>query len=101
MGKLQILPPREFTLMVFIWTADHPLSMEEIRMEMGDGEIPANVSTTAAQVQSLIRKDFLGKNGHRGQKATYYAAVSKEDYYKHELREFQKRWNFNGIMRVI
>mgnify|MGYP003233580330 CR=1 FL=1 len=27
--------------------------------------------------------------------------VTKEDYYKHELREFQKRWNLNGIMRVI
>ena len=44
---------------------------------------------------------YLYKTVEQKRQVLYHPIVTKEDYYKHELREFQKRWNLNGIMRVI
>lgn len=72
MQALQTLSQREFEMMQCFWEADEPLEMK-----------------------------YLYKTVEQKRQVLYHPIVTKEDYYKHELREFQKRWNLNGIMRVI
>ena len=95
------LSRQEFHLMTYMWMEERPLTMKEICAWMGKEQEPANSSTTGAQLRELIQKNFVCKTGKRGQKAVYSAVVSRETYYKWELREFQKRWKLSGILRVI
>ncbi len=95
------LSRQEFRLMSYMWMEDRPLTLKEICAWMGEEQEPANSSTTGGQLRELIQKGFVYKNGKRGQKATYSAMVSRDAYYKWELREFQKRWELSGILRVI
>ena len=95
------LSRQEFHLMTYMWMEELQLSLNEFCEWMVKDLEPANSSTTGAQLRELIQKNFVCKTGKRGQKAVYSAAVSRETYYKWELREFQKRWKLSGILRVI
>ena len=101
MQALQTLSQREFEMMQCFWEADEPLKMKELQTRWAHGETPQSRSTTLIYVNGLVELKYLYKTVEQKRQVLYHPIVTKEDYYKHELREFQKRWNLNGIMRVI
>ena len=101
MQALQTLSQREFEMMQCFWEADEPLKMKELQTRWAHGKTPQSRSTTLIYVNRLVEMKYLYKTVEQKRQVLYHPIVTKEDYYKHELREFQKRWNLNGIMRVI
>ena len=93
---MQTLTQREFEMMKCFWESDHPMRIKELQKQWVRGPDPQKWSATFTYANRLVKKGYLYKTMQ-----AYQTLVAKEDYYKHDLREFQKRWNICGVMRVI
>ena len=88
---MQTLTQREFEMMKCFWESDNTMRIKE----------PQKWSATFTYANRLVKKGYLYKTMQAPHSVVYQTLVAKEDYYKHDLREFQKRWNICGVMRVI
>lgn len=98
---MQTLTQREFEMMQCFWEADHPMRIKELQKQWARGPDSQKCSATFAYANRLVKKGYLYKTMQIQHSVVYQTLVTKEDYYKHDLREFQKRWNICGVMRVI
>lgn len=98
---MQTLTQREFEMMKCFWESDHPMRIKELQKQWARGPDPQKWSATFTYANRLVKKGYLYKTMQTPHSVVYQTLVAKEDYYKHDLREFQKRWNICGVMRVI
>lgn len=101
MLKNQRLPDAEFAIMETVWNMSAPVTIGDVRMQMGD-EKTRKMQTLVTLFGRLTERGFLRVAAEkRGREHLFYPVISREEYLRMETESFLDRYHKRSVPSLI